>query len=115
MKGFIEKIPKAELQLHIEGTFEPELMFEIAQRNKVRIPNKSIEDWDEFEEFYASMKSHILYTINFYKQALISKLLFTKMESIKQKTTGHYNGYSEDEYEDLTKLIRDFEITNLTT
>ena len=31
----IKKLPKAELHLHIEGTFEPELMFEIARRNKV--------------------------------------------------------------------------------
>ena len=34
---FIEGIPKAELHLHIEGTFEPELMFEIAHRNNIPI------------------------------------------------------------------------------
>ena len=33
LKKLIEGIPKAELHLHIEGTFEPELMFEIAKRN----------------------------------------------------------------------------------
>jgi adenosine deaminase len=31
-------LPKAELHLHIEGTLEPELMFEIARRNGVRLP-----------------------------------------------------------------------------
>ena len=31
MRKFIEGIPKAELHLHIEGTFEPELMLEIAK------------------------------------------------------------------------------------
>jgi adenosine deaminase len=41
---YIKKIPKAELHLHIEGTFEPELMFEIAQRNKVEIPYQSVEE-----------------------------------------------------------------------
>lgn len=41
---FIRQIPKAELHLHIEGTFEPELMFEIAQRNKVAIPYSSVEE-----------------------------------------------------------------------
>jgi adenine deaminase len=41
---FIRQIPKAELHLHIEGTFEPELMFEIAQRNNVAIPYSSVEE-----------------------------------------------------------------------
>ncbi|MBU0577752.1 adenosine deaminase [Patescibacteria group bacterium] len=44
IEDFIKKIPKAELHLHIEGTFEPELMFEIAKRNKIEIKYKSIEE-----------------------------------------------------------------------
>ena len=42
MKTFIQNLPKAELHLHVEGTFEPELMFEIAQRNSIKIPFASI-------------------------------------------------------------------------
>ena len=34
MEGFIRNIPKAELHIHIEGSLEPELMFEIARRNR---------------------------------------------------------------------------------
>ena len=44
MKVFIENLPKAELHLHIEGTFEPELMFNIAQRNSIELKYKSVEE-----------------------------------------------------------------------
>lgn len=44
MEKFIEEIPKAELHLHIEGTFEPELLFEIAKRNQIEIPFSSVDD-----------------------------------------------------------------------
>ena len=44
MKNFINNIPKAELHLHIEGTFEPELMFKIAQRNGIKLKYNSVED-----------------------------------------------------------------------
>ena len=43
MKSFIKNLPKAELHLHIEGTFEPELMFEIARRNGIQLKYDSIE------------------------------------------------------------------------
>jgi adenosine deaminase len=36
-------LPKAELHVHVEGTFEPELMFAIAERNRVRLGYSSIE------------------------------------------------------------------------
>ena len=43
MKSFITGLPKAELHLHIEGTFEPELMFELAERNQITLPYESVE------------------------------------------------------------------------
>ena len=44
MKAFIEGLPKVELHLHIEGSLEPELMFELAKRNNVDIPFNSTEE-----------------------------------------------------------------------
>lgn len=43
MEKFIQQIPKAELHLHIEGTLEPELLFKLADRNKIKLPYTSIE------------------------------------------------------------------------
>jgi adenosine deaminase len=43
LDSFIAGLPKAELHLHIEGSLEPELMFELAQRNQVAIPFDSVE------------------------------------------------------------------------
>lgn len=51
MKKFIENLPKAELHLHIEGSFEPKLMFEIAKRNNIDIPYNTIEEIEEAYKF----------------------------------------------------------------
>ncbi|MCG2609266.1 adenosine deaminase [Acinetobacter sp. SM34] len=48
----IQAMPKAELHVHIEGTFEPELMFEIAQRNHIDIPYKSVEEVKQAYNFH---------------------------------------------------------------
>lgn len=44
MTEFINKIPKAELHLHIEGTLEPKLMFQLAKRNNIKLEYNSIEE-----------------------------------------------------------------------
>lgn len=43
VEKFIRGLPKAELHLHIEGSLEPELLFELAQRNAVSIRFDSVE------------------------------------------------------------------------
>lgn len=40
----LQALPKAELHVHIEGTLEPEQVFEFAARNRIAPPNERIED-----------------------------------------------------------------------
>ena len=57
MKRFIEGMPKAELHVHVEGTLEPELKFELARRNGIELPYDSVEemraayDFDDLPSF----------------------------------------------------------------
>lgn len=72
---FIEQIPKAELHLHIEGTFEPELMFEIARRNQVALKYNTVEELrsayqfnnlQEFLDIYYSGTNVLIQEQDFY-------------------------------------------------
>lgn len=51
LKALASALPKAELHLHIEGSLEPELLFELAQRNNIEIPFASVEDVRKAYEF----------------------------------------------------------------
>lgn len=44
MDDFIAALPKAELHLHIEGTLEPELAFQLADKNQVSLPFASVDE-----------------------------------------------------------------------
>ncbi len=44
IEEFIKSIPKAELHVHVEGTLEPELKFQLAERNGLQLPYNSVND-----------------------------------------------------------------------
>ncbi|MEZ5893027.1 MAG: adenosine deaminase [Parvularculaceae bacterium] len=49
--AYAAALPKAELHLHIEGSLEPQMLFDLAQRNKVDIPFRSVAEIRAAYEF----------------------------------------------------------------
>ncbi|WP_026180386.1 adenosine deaminase [Hahella ganghwensis] len=79
MTAFLEGMPKAELHLHIEGSLEPELMFEIGQRNGIKLPFATVEDvraaykfhnLQEFLDIYYQGANVLLYERDFYDMTM---------------------------------------------
>lgn len=50
IETFIEKMPKVELHVHIEGAIQPETLLLLAKRNKIDLPARNI---DELRKWYA--------------------------------------------------------------
>ncbi|MGI9552708.1 MAG: adenosine deaminase [Aurantibacter sp.] len=76
IEKFIAGIPKTELHLHLEGSFEPELMFEIAKRNQINIDYDSIaqlkkaynfNNLQEFLDIYYAGAKVLTKEIDFYE------------------------------------------------
>ena len=78
LPALIERSPKAELHIHIEGSLEPELIFAMAQRNGVSIPYASVEalraayaftDLQSFLDIYYAGASVLLHEQDFFDMA----------------------------------------------
>src|SRR5437016_1965277 len=47
----IRAMPKVELHVHLEGSMESETIYEMAQRNKIVLPAKNLEEWKSYYQF----------------------------------------------------------------
>jgi adenosine deaminase len=79
LKAFICRLPKAELHVHIEGCLEPEMMFDMAQRNGVPLPYQSVEstraayaftDLQSFLDIYYAGAAVLIHERDFYDLAM---------------------------------------------
>jgi adenosine deaminase len=51
VEEFIRGLPKAELHMHVEGSLEPEMRFEMARRNGLSVRHRSVEELRESYRF----------------------------------------------------------------
>ncbi len=77
--AFARSVPKAELHVHVEGTLEPGLMFELARRNDVALPYRDVEsvraayrfgDLQSFLDIYYRSCAVLLTERDFYELGL---------------------------------------------
>ncbi|RJG02551.1 adenosine deaminase [Noviherbaspirillum sedimenti] len=79
LRNILEKMPKAELHIHIEGSLEPELIFALARRNGVALPYASVDalrsayaftDLQSFLDIYYAGASVLLAEEDFYDMTM---------------------------------------------
>ncbi|MET0412550.1 MAG: adenosine deaminase [Polyangiaceae bacterium] len=51
VRELVTRMPKAELHMHLDGALSPALMFELAERNGVKLPYRSVEDVEQAYRF----------------------------------------------------------------
>lgn len=48
---FVEEMPKVELHVHIEGAVSPDTYWHLAEKNRVKLPVESLQEWKDFFKF----------------------------------------------------------------
>ncbi|MCB1588249.1 MAG: adenosine deaminase, partial [Xanthomonadales bacterium] len=78
MAQYLRGLPKAELHIHIEGSLEPELMFELARRNGISLEHPDVDslraayaftDLQSFLDIYYAGASVLIEEADFFEMA----------------------------------------------
>jgi aminodeoxyfutalosine deaminase len=51
IEEFIQRMPKVELHVHLEGSINPATLLQLAKQNKVELPARTVEDLHEWYQF----------------------------------------------------------------
>lgn len=65
LKAQLAALPKAEIHVHLEGSLDPETIWELAQKNGVKLPADSLEAWRGYYQF-----KHFLHFIEVYRRSV---------------------------------------------
>ncbi len=90
----IEKMPKIELHVHVEGATKAEVFYSLAKQNRVKLPVNTIKEWKHFFEFkdfshfirvyttavsvLKSSEDYALLIENFYKYQAKHNIIYTE-------------------------------------
>jgi adenosine deaminase len=88
LKRMIRELPKAELHLHMEGTLEPELMLELARRNRVKIPYSTASEARNAYNF-TDLQSFLDIYYNAMKTLVVEKDFYDLAMAYMKKASSH--------------------------
>jgi adenosine deaminase len=62
MESFLRELPKCEHHVHLEGTLEPDLLFPLAKRNNIELPDEfpaTVEELNKRYEIFADLQDFL--------------------------------------------------------